>query len=241
VVPSSGGEPERLGLDLPFAANPVWSPDGKHLLVYVTPKNNFAWEEADWWLVPLDGKPSEQTGIFRALKDQGFSIGFARIPRVSQWNDDYITFAAGHGDAINAWRMRISRDGHVKGAAERLTSGTNLELSPALTSTGDLIFASLNRNTALWRLPIDSDHASVTGELKRITEGPAELMSSISVDGREVAFSAAHRQNGSFKEAVAFSEQGAAELHARIRDLSSGTEAAVSGSQLVQWRPQLLS
>jgi Tol biopolymer transport system component len=35
VVPSSGGEPERLGLDLPFAANPVWSPDGKHLLVYV--------------------------------------------------------------------------------------------------------------------------------------------------------------------------------------------------------------
>ncbi len=239
VVPANGGEPRGVGLDLPSAANPVWSPEGNHLLVYVPPKERFAWEGADWWLIALDATASKRTGIFSALKRQGFSIGLGRIPRLSQPNRNFVTFAAGFGDAINWWRMPISADGHSTGPAERLTSGTTLEVSPALTSTGDLVFASLNRNTAIWSVQANSDQARITGEFKRITEGPAELMPSISADGRWLAFTAAHRQSGSSRKPVPFSDQSAAELHARIRDLSTGEETAISNSEPVQWHPQI--
>jgi hypothetical protein len=47
-----------------------------------------------------------------------------------------------------------------------------------------LIFAGLNLNTSVWALPIDANHARITGELKRVTEGPMEIMPSISRDGK---------------------------------------------------------
>lgn len=239
VVAANGGEPRLVGQDLLAAANPVWSPDGKHLLVYAPPKDGFSWDQADWWLVALDGASSHRTGAFAALKRQGFSLGLGRIPRLSQSNGQFVTFAGGLGDAINSWRMPISRDGHITGPAERLTSGTTSEVTPALTVTGGLVFASLTRNVSIWSVPADSEHAKLTGELKSITDGPAELMPSISTDGRWLAFTAAHRQNGSSKDAIAYSDEGAAELHARIRDLATAKEFAISNSEAVQWHPQI--
>ncbi len=239
VVSSTGGEPRALGLDISEAADPVWTRDGNHLIVYVPPKHALTLDGADWWLVAVDGSPSKQTGIFNELKRQGFSLGLGRIPRLSQLDRNSVIFSAGFGDATNAWRMPISDNGQVSGSAERLTSGTTLETSPMFSSNGDLFFTSLNRNTAIWSLPADTEKGVSTGEFKRITEGPAELMPSISTDGRFMAFTAAHKQNGSTRTAVAFSDESAAELHARIRDVSANEERAISSSEPVQWHPQI--
>jgi Tol biopolymer transport system component/DNA-binding winged helix-turn-helix (wHTH) protein len=250
IVASAGGEPKRLGLDLSTAGNPVWSPDGKHLLVYVSPKTGYAWDTADWWLVALDGSPSQRTDNFSTLKSQGFSLGFDRIPRLSQWSRDFITFSAGFGDAVNAWRAPVSADGHISGPAERLTSGTTLEISPTLSANGELLFASLNRNTAVWSLPADPDQAKVQGEPKKITEGVTEVLPSISADGRKLAFTAAYARDHSGIGGVGFGPvasirepitlpQEAAQLQTRVRDLDTGKEAAVSSGTIPQWHPQL--
>lgn len=250
MVASAGGEPKRLGLDLSTAGNPVWSPDGRHLLVYVSPKTGYAWDTADWWLVPLDGTPSMRTGDFSALRRQGFAIGFDRIPRLSQWSKDFITFAAGFGDGVNAWRAPVSADGLINGPAERLTSGTTLEISPTLSANGDLLFASLNRNAAVWSLPADPDQAKLQGELKKITEGVTEILPSASAAGTKLAFTAAHTRDhdglgkvgfgptGSLQEPMGLPHE-AAELQTRVRDLATGKEAAISSAAVPQWHPQI--
>ena len=233
VVPSSGGQPRRLGLDLATAGNPVWSPDGRHLLVYVSPKEGYAWDTADWWLIALDGSASTKTGNFNGLKSQGFSLGFDRIPRLSQWSRDFITFSAGFGDSVNAWRAPVSADGQIRGATERLTSGTTLEISPTLTAGGELIFASLNRTAAVWSLPVDTDQAKVHGEPAKITEGLAETMPSISADGRKLAFTAAYTKDhagigkvefepiASLREAIAVPRE-AAQLRTEVKIFPPG-------------------
>jgi Tol biopolymer transport system component/DNA-binding winged helix-turn-helix (wHTH) protein len=250
VIASAGGQPKRLGLDLSTAGNPVWSPDGKHLLVYVAPKTGYAWDTADWWLVFLDGSPSKRTDNFRTLKSQGFSLGFDRIPRLSQWSNDFITFAAGFGDAVNAWRAPVSADGRISGPAERLTSGTTLEMSPTLNANGELFFASLNRNAAVWSLPADPDQAKVQGEPTKFTEGVTEIMPSISAEGRKLAFAAAYtRDHGGIgtvgfepgaglREPIALPQE-AAQLQTHVRDLLTGKEAAVSSGAIPQWHPQI--
>lgn len=251
VVPASGGESKRLGLDLSSAGSPVWSADGKHLLAYVAPTRGYAWDAADWWLLALERTPSTRTGNFAALKRQGFSVGFDQIPRLSQWTKDSIVFAAGFGDAVNVWRAPVSQDGRINGSAERLTSGTTLEISPTLRENGELIFASLNRTAAVWSVPADSDQAKLKGDFKKIVEGTAEFMPSISADGRKLAFtdvrSRATSENGKMgfglvggaTEPLALTQE-AADLRVRIRDLSTGLEARISTtSRAPQWHPQI--
>jgi hypothetical protein len=84
---------------------------------------------------------------------------------------------------VNAWRMPVTDDGRIAGPAERLSSGTTLEASPLLIPAGNLIFASLNLVQSIWSLPLDADRAIISGELRKITAGPAEVMPSISQDG----------------------------------------------------------
>ena len=239
VIPAEGGDPRRVGSDLHAASNPVWSPDNKHLLAYVPPPRGFVWSEADWWLVSLSGEPSKRTGAFSELKRQGFSLGFDRIPRLSQWTEHFITFAGAFGDAMNSWRAPISDNGRITGRAERLTSGTMLEVSPTLSPNSELIFASMNRNAAVWSIPADTDHAKVAGEMKKITAGFAELMPSVSSDGKEIAFTTAHKKihpgTGLPNE---YSDE-AAQLQVRIKDLRTGKESVVSNDTDVQWHPQI--
>jgi len=62
-----------------------------------------------------------------------------------------------------------------------------MEVSPVLTPGGDLIFAGVNPNTAVWALPMDPNRAQITGEPKRLTDGPLDIMPSISLDGEKLA------------------------------------------------------
>ena len=182
VVPASGGQPRQLG----YGGNPIWSPDGKRLLVLCPDISD---EPPDWCVISMNREPSRRTGVFDSLKRHGFSIGINRVPRLSQWTPGSILFSAIHGDAVNAWRMPVSDDGRIAGPAERLSSGTTVEASPLLTPAGDLIFASLNLVQSIWSLPVDADRATITGELRKFTGGPADLMPSISQDGQNLCLS----------------------------------------------------
>jgi Tol biopolymer transport system component/DNA-binding winged helix-turn-helix (wHTH) protein len=237
VVSASGGEPRRLAPDLLAAADPVWSPDSKHLLVYAPPPTVLVWDQADWWLAAVDKTPSMRTGNFRALLRQGFSLAVDRVPHVSQWTGDSLVFTAGLGDTTNIWRAPVSDKGWITGRAERLTSGTTLEASPALTPDGGLIFSSLNRHLAVWSLSADPDHATVTGDLKMITTGSSEVLPSLSADGRILAFNAA--PGNARLSASVLSSPGAINSQVRVKDLSTGKETVISTPGVAPWDPQI--
>jgi Tol biopolymer transport system component/DNA-binding winged helix-turn-helix (wHTH) protein len=239
VISASGGEPRRLGLDIGNAQNPAWSPDGKHLLAYVPPKTGYVWDEADWWLLGLDGGASQKTGDFGAMKRQGFSFGFDRIPRLSQWNNGFVTFTAAFGDSVNSWRVPVAGDGRIDGHAERLTSGTTTEISPAVGPNGELIFASVNPSSAVWSVAADPDGAKILGDFKRITAGAADLMPSVSADGRTLAFTSARRRLKIGADDGIAPPTEAAELQMHVRNLSTGKEKSFAIGSAAQWHPQI--
>ena len=237
-IPVSGGSPVRLGADIEAPASPVWSPDGRHLLVYVPPKTGYVWNNADWWFVSADASGrSQRTGDFTELRRQGFSLGFDRVPSVAEWAPNFITFAAGFGDAVNVWRAPLSDTGRIVGPASRLTSGTTLEVEPAMALRGDAIFASLSRRTALWSLAADTDHATVTGTLSKITKGLAEIMPSLSANGERMAYTAGHAR-GNFTSGDLASPE-ALILQTKLQDLSTGKEMTLPKADLPQWHPQI--
>lgn len=230
VVPSDGGQIRRIASDLHYAVNPVWSPDSKHLLAYVQWDSN----PRDWYVVTIDGAPSRQTGIFRALERQGFSIGTNRLPRLSQWTNHSLIFSAIYGDGVNVWRMPISDEGHIAGRAERLTSGTTAEAEPLLTPAGGLIFASLNLVQSVWSLPADTDSGAVTGELKKITAETASAQPSISLDGRTLAFVV----NVHAKAPPPASGEPS-NFEVRVRDLLNRKEIVASSGERVAYFPRV--
>lgn len=230
VVSAGGGQPRRLGTDLSNVGNPVWSPDSERLTAFCQVGSG----EFAWCVISMNGEPSVRSSIFDSLKRQGFSIAFDRIPRVSQWTAGSILFSASYGDAFNVWRMPFSNEGRSLGPAERVTSGTTLEASPLLTSTGNLIFASLNLVQSVWSLPLDAESAKVTGELKKITDGPMEAQPSISRDGRKLAF--AVNQNARSGPGVS---QEPTTFQVRVKDLATGKQASFPQIKHPQFHPQI--
>jgi eukaryotic-like serine/threonine-protein kinase len=225
VMPISGGSARRIGADLPSAANPVWSPDSQHLLVYEDVDDS-----SDWFLISTAGGASRRTGLFQALKRQGFSLGVNLVPQLSVWRRGFILFSASYGDTTNIWRMPVSDDGTPRGKAERLTSGTAIETSPVLSVSGALLFESLSTLYSIWSLQLDPNEAVVRGELRRLTSGPFDIMPSISLDGRWLAFTTARGKKTSFQNA-----------QLAVKDVHTGAETVVSDASTPEAHPHISS
>jgi eukaryotic-like serine/threonine-protein kinase len=229
IIPANGGQPRRIGADIPAEMDPVWTPDSRHVVVLRPPEASKSEADIDWWMVPIGGGPSRKTGMFKVLRQQGFSIGMNRVPHLSQWTQGSILFSASYDDAVSIWRMPVSSSGDSRGTAQRLTSGTALEVSPQLTTGGDLIFAGLNLNTSIWALPINANRAQVTGELKRLTEGPLEVMPSISRDGEKLAFTSNWRGEPAGAHIIhSIVSERSSQSQVRLKDLSSGKDTAIA-------------
>jgi Tol biopolymer transport system component/DNA-binding winged helix-turn-helix (wHTH) protein len=242
IVPATGGPERRIGSDLKDygLATPIWASDSTRVLV-----SDSAGDSIDWWMIYLDGKPSRRTDISSTLKQQGFRFAFDRIPHFSEWGPGFILFSAPYGDTYNAWRLLLSDDGRSTGPAQRLTSGTTLEVSPVLTASGSLIFASLNLVHSVWGIPGETNRGVINGDLKRITDGRFEFMPSISSDGRRLAFAAAKRgatTHSPVQDDEAFMlpfPRHSSTLEIRVKDLDTGTEAAISGGESSPFGPEI--
>ena len=72
VVPSTAGAPRRVTTELATYCCPVWSPDGKSLLV-VGAATGIGWDAADWFIVPAEGGKAVKIAVQRTLPRAGFS------------------------------------------------------------------------------------------------------------------------------------------------------------------------
>jgi eukaryotic-like serine/threonine-protein kinase len=135
VMPLSGGSVSRLIPDFDVAANPLWTSDGRSLIVAGHPKGGSSLREGfDWWAVPVDGKPPVKTGVF----DTALLRGTLAIAP-GAWLSGGIVFSLGD----DLWRVMLSTSGRAEGSPQRLTLGVGPYTDPATDSGGQIVFARL--------------------------------------------------------------------------------------------------
>jgi serine/threonine protein kinase/Tol biopolymer transport system component len=224
VVPAGGGQPQRVGSNLTAARDPIWSADGKRLLLIgYTSAKLYDTSSLDWWMANPDGTEVVKTGAHDALIRAGLPAD--SLPSPSCWSTDtnMVLFSAPAGDARNLGEIRLSpRTGKVEGVPRRLTAGEGSESSPSCASSGALAFDNRESQSNIWFVPFDLNHGRQTGGLEQITEGPAMRgFPSLSKNGSWVAF---------------FSNQ-AGQTNIWRRDLMTGNESMIAGSSLLQRYP----
>ncbi len=235
VVPVAGGQPQRIGPNFTNARLPIWSPDGKNLLImgYTSDKASES-SAIDWWLIPANGGNAVRTGLHDALSRAGLPLydpaagplfSYPNVPRPSCWlaGTNSVIFSTRSGDTENLWETDISlRTGKVSGVFKRLTAGAGNEVEPTCASGEALAFTNMEVITDVWSLPFDLDRGRPKGALERITQGPSwREHASLSGDGRYVAF--ASTQSGS--------------MNIWQRDLETGKETHLASSSVAQRFP----
>jgi Tol biopolymer transport system component/DNA-binding winged helix-turn-helix (wHTH) protein len=235
VVPVAGGQPRQVGPNFTAARYPIWSPDGKHLLlVGYTSQKAYESSAIDWWVVPINGGQPVRTGAYDALFRAGFEVRdfiihaptrYATVPRPSCWLavPSRVIFSTESGDAQSLWETGISVDtGKISGVFRRLTVGAGNEVEPSSATGDSLAFTHLEIRSDIWSFPFDLNRGKSNGVLERVTENPGvREHSSLSSNGRHVAFASA--QSGRF--------------NIWLRDLATERESHVASSSFVQRFP----
>ncbi|HYM12465.1 MAG TPA: protein kinase, partial [Bryobacterales bacterium] len=231
VVASTGGPPRQILPEFSVARNPIWAPDGKNLLFWG--KRDAAAtgpESIDWWVAPLAGGPAVQTGAMAAFRHQSLSnytVPAAWLP------DGRVLFSAGLGDSRDLWQLDI-QPGTWKAAGHprRITTGTSLSDQPSVgvardsggRSVARLAFSGLTSNIQIWSLPLEANRGKVTGELQRLTQGPARAgFGSLSSDGNRLVFARAR----------------AGDSDIWMKDLPSGRETDLNPMPGDQFHPRI--
>ena len=192
VVPAVGGPPAAIQSDFFHASHPIWSPDGRHLLLLAarTP-SDFSGGAGDWWVVPRSGGEAVKTGALDTLRRQKIreeSGGVSGVPP-AVWIGDDVFFSAWSEDRTNVWRITVSAEtGTASGSAQRLTSGTSVEAKPSVISASQIAFAALRQDLNIWSVPIVADSGRALGAAQRVTGSAFDAHTSVSADGKKLVF-----------------------------------------------------
>ncbi|HYI93928.1 MAG TPA: protein kinase, partial [Bryobacteraceae bacterium] len=218
IVPAQGGEPKQLAPQFESALFPVWSPDGKHVLFIGARGSDSAagksltganrpTDRADWWVTDIATGAVVKTEVLAELNKQGLSVwaaaGAGIAPDLWVPADHTVLFSATKAatnafrDSVNIWGVRLSpKNWKTSTPARQLTSGTAFDGHPAMTPSGDLLFASAEMKTGVWMLPLQANDGKVTGEMKQLTRGAAfHGQPSASLDGSKVVYYATRSGN----------------------------------------------
>lgn len=179
IVPADGGAPRTIAPDFYDARNPIWSPDGKHILFAGGRQQG---DPFDWWVAPVDGGPVVNTQAANVLAKLA---GGGRL-NPTEWIGDDLLFSAG-----NLWRVPLSRDFKV-GTPVRLTTSTDLEVGPRAVSGSNgwrIVFSSGRVSSTLWSLPIDHNAAKTGGEpMRMFPDALPRTTPSLSADGSRLTY-----------------------------------------------------
>ena len=230
VVPVAGGPPQQVGRNFTAARYPIWSPDGKYLLVVgYTSAQAYDQSGIDWWVVPANGGSAVRNGAHQVFARGGLNAlppsATPDFPIPACWSSstNMILFSAISGSTSNLWGLGIvPRTGRTNGTLRRSTAGVGDDINASCASSGEFAFTNVQDRTDVWVIPFDLNRGEAKGALERITEGPAVRgYASLSGNGRYVAFS---------------SDQWG-QKNIWIRDLVTGKESSVDSSSLPELYP----
>ena len=170
--PLAGGATTVL---LPAVSNsyaPLWSPDGKQVLVTSSTQQQ---REPEWYIVPVSGAGPRKTSLGADLRSQGFNY----IATNAWLPDNWIIFTGRQGETQTLWKVRIAPDGNTTAKAVRATDDAEGDYDASFGAAG-LIFARTRVDANYWALPLDE-----TGE--HITASPVPLTSTSARKGQQSA------------------------------------------------------
>jgi Tol biopolymer transport system component len=182
LISADGGQPRQLHADFASATEPVWAPDGAHLLFMG--RHPASGDEI--WMTPVDGGEPVRTEL-RALCSR-YGISFMHL---DSWaaGSDYVVFSGVEGDAENLWRARISTSTWTfSDRPERLTFGV-AEKEATVAAGGRIAFVNGARRVDIWSLPAHLEEGVGAGELERLTQsGATDTSSDSSERGHVITF-----------------------------------------------------
>jgi Tol biopolymer transport system component len=214
VIPIAGGGAARqIRPDFPATNRPVWSPDGRRLILWgVAPGQGPAADRTDFWVT---GVESDRAVSAKLAGPVGRAGGTLESVEDMTWTAHGLLFSMRAGWVRNLYLCRMNAEGKAVGELIRLTNGTQNAGYPGVSRDGQLVFASGGERFDVWGLSLGAGQGKAVGGPFRITNStaPAEYPA-ISADGRKVLF--ASPRNGTSQ--------------IWVRDLTSGEETvAVAG------------
>ena len=205
VVPAAGGSPKRVGEDIAMALLPVWSPDGKGLLITsLDGVGNYA--SRTYWLSALAGGSSQKTEIASFLA--AYQLSLSLWSGNMDWRGESFLFTS----ASAVWAFDLPLGSLKPTNLRKLSTGT-AQLDGVRGTLAQFVFSSGNDTDHLWTLPLELNTGKVTGPLQAVPHsGGSQTMPASSADGKVLAFAQIN--------------PGGAEL--RIRDSTSGRESVLT-------------
>ncbi len=152
VLSLSGGTPTRVLPDFVVARNPVWAPDGRSLLVLaMRTKPSANQSDLDWWLVPIDGRPTTKSTIL----DRPGWRNYLAAERMSggPWRSSGFLLAL----AGSLWRVPLSVEtGVPQGSPRALVFGPGRIVSPTSSGNDVVAFVQPFAERVIERAPLTS-------------------------------------------------------------------------------------
>jgi eukaryotic-like serine/threonine-protein kinase len=186
IVGVDRGVPEEVGRVMPASRFPVWSPDGRSLLVAGSRDARADQSQWDWWVLSRDGGDPVRTGAFEQMRRRGIALANGASLGPDSWRDSRVLFS----DLEHIWSLPL--DPAVPRASalpERLTFGTTREAQPSAGPGGSVVFSSLALSNKVWALPVDLNRGVVTGGATSLTPTAGyTARASASSDGRLVTY-----------------------------------------------------
>ena len=158
----SGGQPTRLLPAFYGVQEPLWSPDGKSLIVVARETMASA---ADLYWLRLDSATAVKTGALdRNQLREDVALQSLSSTILGAWTRDGVLMSASSG----LWRLPISQESGLTAEPQQMTVGGRRHVYGTADNGGGIVFAIAEAPRVIERAPLNND-------------GPAEL---IYTDGR---------------------------------------------------------
>ena len=168
IVPAGGGQPRLVPVRPVQISGHLWTPDGLNLvfagLETSQADSTNAW---DWWIVPISGGQPRKLGLRRILADR--KVSYNPIGQPGGWRGNHIVGWLGTGGSTDLWEFETGSGWALTGRATQLTSGAAIEREPRVSGDGRIVYYSDLMNTHLWRVPIKTGSATITGPIQQLT------------------------------------------------------------------------
>jgi Tol biopolymer transport system component len=196
-VPTAGGTPIPIQEQFAATRNPVFSPDGKHILFWGARAPR---DLTDWWVAPFEGGTAMQTHAAAAIRSSGIVFPSA----TGAWRKGgarRLVFSAGQGDVRGLWEIAFSfPDWKAGPSISAITRNVTYFTEPTIAGSSEgnerLVFAALDATRHVWSLPADTNKGRPTGELAPLIKtGALTNCPSISVDGKKLTYSMSRLRN----------------------------------------------
>ncbi len=240
IVPSAGGKAVRIGADLADARWPLWSENGKSLLVFgsrIPPHNSGAASgPTDLFLVPVRGGTGTETGWTAALRRARIWAEGSATPGSVAWNGQVLQFSASTAalnefsgitqEVANLWQIRLpERSGLVEGEPRRLTYGAASEHDSVLLPDGSTIYCSSRYTLTPVLVPLGEGGLPQAQFQDLFSGAGGYVLPRLSRDG---------------STAVALSDRSG-QIDIWLKDLPSGLERPITATSIAEHVPVISS